>query len=384
MKRLLIECGGENILTALTNGGRLVELFADPRGGDSWVGRVIVGRLKTILPGQFAFVDIGAKKNAFVNLRKGHGLKAGQPLLVQVEKDASGTKGMCVGLEISLKGRLIVLCAGHSPTVGVSRKIDDEREARRLKKIVRKNLPAGYGAIIRTNAAGQTAEAIAEEIAHLNSTHAEIIARAEFALPPATLFPTAAPQTISKNLLSDILSEELDEIRINGEEFEEIKRAVCEILPALESKISREPFSLKKQIAAALSKETRLPCGGFITIEQTEACVVIDVNTGSNVGKTDYRATVLETNLEAAAELAAQIRARNLSGIILVDFIDMPAESDKALLLEALAAEIKKDRVRTEIAGFVGLGMVQLTRRRTRPPIAEILQKKCPHCGSAV
>ncbi|MCL2387845.1 MAG: ribonuclease E/G [Defluviitaleaceae bacterium] len=396
MKRLYIDHRPDAIYTALTENGKLTELFIDTvtdntKSSGSWVGRIIVGRLKTILPGQFAFIDIGGKKNAFINLHKGHGLKAGQPVLVQVEKDAVGTKGMCVGLEISLKGRLIVLYAQRKEQaqgVGISRKITNEKEARRLRKIVWKLLPAGYGAIVRTNAEGQPKPAIAEEIEHLHKTLVDIITRAEYILPPATLYPVLQESIISQDLLSDLLSEDIEEIQIStntAETFAEIKNAIHELLPILTARTHKTDApclsAITSQIKAALQKEVRLSCGGYITIEQTEACVVIDVNTGSNVGNTDYRTTILETNLDAAVVIAAQIRLRNLSGIIIIDFIDMPKEADKTALLTTLEAEIKKDRIKTEIAGFIGLGMVQLTRRKSRPPISHFLTSKCPHCG---
>lgn len=393
MKKLLIDITAANTYTALSENNRLTELFIDPRpanagSGGSWVGRVIVGRIKTILPGQFAFVDIGAKKNAFINLQKGHGLKAGTSLLVQVQKDAVGTKGMCVGLEIALKGRFTVLCVppkvcASAPTVGISRKIDNEKEARRLRKIVWKVLPAGFSAIVRTNAEGVAAAEIAAELESLHNMYHEITAHAEFVKPPHLLFPTAQGTAVPGGLLTDILSDELGEIHINAEkdeDFTTLEDTIRELMPGMEKRIFRTPLNLKKQIRTALQKEVRLPCGGFITVEQTEACVVIDVNTGSNVGNTDYSTTVLETNLEAATVVAEQIRLRNLSGIILVDFIDMPKEHDKTVLLERLSAEIKKDRIKTEIAGFVGLGMVQLTRRKTRPPISEFMEEPCPSC----
>ncbi|MCL2263750.1 MAG: ribonuclease E/G [Defluviitaleaceae bacterium] len=430
MKRLLIDITAEKTFTALTENDKPVEFFVDPREetqrDGSWVGRIIVGRIKTILPGQFAFVDIGAKKNAFINLRKGHGLKAGMSILVQVQKDAIGTKGMYVALDLTIKGRFIVLCANNRgqgvwpverrrleepfppkagslpiplqgvrgtgspevytlpPTVGISRKIEDEKEIKRLRKIVWKILPNGFSAIVRTNAVGQGEEEIAAEADELRKTFEQIIALSEFARPPATMYPVWGGAAVPQNLLADILSNALDEIHVNtenDEEFVAIKNSICEIIPELAPKISRQPLNLKKQIKTALEKKVPLPCGGFITIEQTEACVVIDVNTGSNVGNTDYKTTVLETNIEAAAVIAAQVRLRNLSGIIICDFIDMPKEHDKTALLEKLAAEIKRDRIKTETAGFVGLGMVLLTRRKTRPPLHEIMQKKCPQCG---
>ncbi|MCL2198259.1 MAG: ribonuclease E/G [Defluviitaleaceae bacterium] len=381
MKRLLIKHGEGGAFVALSEGERLVELFIEAVGvcdSGSWVGRVIVGRIKTILPGQFAFIDIGAKKNAFINLRKGHGLKAGQAILVQVEKDAVGTKGMYVSLEISLKGRFVVLNNGQA--VGVSRKIEDDKEARRLRKIVRKVLPQGYGAIIRTNARGVSAEVISEEILSLHEAHADITARAEFIKPPATLFPSARKNT----LLSDILSEDIAEVLVDvadDELFDAVEQEICGVLPSMAGRIQRRPLNLEKQAVAACAKEVPLPCGGYITVEQTEACVVVDVNTGSNVGKVNYAETVLDTNLEAATEIAAQLRLRNLSGIIIVDFIDMQNQAEEAEVLERLEAEVKKDRIKTEVLGFVGLGMVQMTRQKTRPPISETMQIKCPRCG---
>ena len=419
----------KNACTALAKDGRLIEVFIDAAGGNSkndnaggsWVGRVIVGRLKTILPGQFAFVDIGAKKNAFMNLRKGHGLRAGTPVLVQVEKDAIGTKGMCVTTDICLKGRLVVLRApvakhvesvtdsrnceaisvhsknGPPPGVGVSRKIDCPKEAARLKKILRKALPHGFSAVVRTNAAGQSEEALTAELVSLHATLEKIADRAQFALPPTVLWPIASgagsevsaaggdgatgthSAVVPEYILSDILSDDIEEIHVqtdSDEEFLAIKHTICQVFPVSEGRIFREMISLKKQIRAALTKEVRLPCGGFITIEQTEACVVIDVNTGSNVGDGGYRQTVLVTNIEAAAVIAAQLRLRNLSGIVIVDFISMQSGADKQELLTVLAAETAKDRIKVEILGFTALGMVEMTRARVRPPLAEMVAQQ--------
>jgi len=380
MKQLLIDCVGERIFTALAHSGKPVEFFIEPRElrGGSQVGFIFVGRIKTILPGQFAFVDIGAKKNAFINLPTGHGLKAGQSILVQVQKDAAGTKGMYLTLDISVKGRFAVLEYNgvKGPTVGISRKITDEKESRRLRKIVWKVLPPEFSAIVRTNAVGLSAEEITAEIAQLHEKFSEITAHAEFIRPPAQLFPAQQNTLLSTNLLSDIISSDLDEIIIHAPEddFAELKKELCDFLPALVPKILQQPLNLKKQAKAAIQKEVRLPCGGYITVEQTEACAVIDVNTGSNAGNIDYATTVLETNLEAAEIIAHQLRLRNLSGIIIVDFIDMPKEHDKAALLTKLEAEIKKDRIKTETAGFIGLGMILLTRKKTRKPLAEELR----------
>jgi len=385
----------KNACTALAKGGRLIEVFIDAAGdggkadgaGGSWVKSIIVGRLKTILPGQFAFVDIGAKKNAFMNLQKGHGLRAGMPVLVQVEKDAIGSKGMCVTTDLCVKGRFVVLRAFGTTYsgVGVSRKIECAKEASRLKKILRKVLPQGFSAVVRTNAAGQSEEAIVAEVAFLHAALEKIVERAQFAKPPTVLWPVASEaagdngafgEVLPEYIFSDILSEDIEEIHVqtdSDEEFLAVKDAICHVLPVLEGRISREIISMKKQLRTALEKEVRLPCGGFITIEQTEACVVIDVNTGSNVGEGGYRQTVLSTNLEAAAAIAEQLRLRNLSGIIIVDFISMQSNADKQELLATLAAETAKDRIKVEILGFTALGMMEMTRARIRPPLAEMM-----------
>ena len=388
MKKIFIDCRPDEVRTALIENGKLCELFIDKNSSvGSWVGRVIVGRVATILPGQFSFVDIGASKNAFMNLEPGHGLKAGQPVLVQVYKDATRTKGMYVKREICLKGRLIVLHESPDSELGVSRKITDEKEAKRLRRMVRGLLPSGFGAIVRTNAAGQTREAIAEEISQLHELYTQLQTRAQYSRPPAVLYPDSEN---SPAILKDIISDDIDEIHISGEEFVAMKEAVCALLPTVEGRIFHyEPgnaslfdaHGITRQISAALKKIVDLPCGGFVTFEETEACVVIDVNTGSNISKLNYREAVLETNLEAAKCIAWEITLRNLSGIILVDFIDMKSDIDKATLLETLAKEFSTERLRPEIVGMIGLGMVQLTRRKTRPSLGQLLQISCPRCG---
>jgi len=347
-----------------------VELVFEPLPQDegSWVGRIIVGRIKTILPGLFAFIDIGDKKNAFTNLKAGHGLKAGQAVLVQVQKDALGTKGMYVNLETSIKGRLVVL-VGDSRAVGISRKIEDKKEALRLKKLVRRSLPADCGAIIRTNAVGACDTEISEEIQRLSGIYAALISRAQFVRPPAVLYP----KTRDYSILADLLTEDM-EIHIRENEVEnEIRQKICELVPTLASKIFSTPVCLDKKIQNALAKRVPLPCGGWIVIEQTEACVVIDVNTGSNVGKLNYAQMILDTNLEAAAEIALQLRIRNLSGIIIIDFISMQSKHDQETLLDTFRTELEKDRIRCEYLSFIGLGMVQLSRRRIRPPLGEVV-----------
>jgi len=388
MKCLLIEYTNDGMRTAITEDGKLREIFIDREQSTSKVGQIIVGRIRTIMPGQFAFIDIGSGKNAFANLKAGHNLKSGQPLLVQVQKDATSSKGAYVSQEIALKGWLVILHKHPPGEVGVSHKITDEKESRRLKKLVRELLPKGYGAIVRTNAEGCDWAAMEAEISKLHQTYEEILQRGQYALPPAKLYPQISAQAAP--LLNDLVTESLDEIRIScdDEVFAAIKSHICELSPNLNERIfhhnneNGKLFApLKKQIRAALEKVVPLPCGGFITIEETEACVVIDVNTGNNVSAYDYRETVRNTNLEAAAAVVDQIILRNLSGIIIVDFIDMPKQEDKAALMTVLRQEAKRDRTNPEIFDITPLGIVQMARPKRRLPLSRILEENCPNCG---
>ena len=384
MQKLLIEHSESGTRTALKETNKLLELYIDSHAATSRVGEVVVGRIRTIMPGQFAFIDIGAGKNAFANLKPGHGFKTGQPVLVQVQKDATSSKGAYVSTDINLKGRLVVLHKSPPGEVGVSHKISDEKESRRLKKIVRGLLPAGYGAIVRTNAQGCDKAAIADEINILHQKYESIAARGQYALPPAKLYPEDAV-----TFPADIITNGLDEIHISGpdETFAAAKRHICEIAPDLAERIFHyegklfEDFGIKKQISAALEKVVSLPSGGFITIEQTEACVAIDVNTGNSAGSADYRETVLTTNLEAAKAIVDQIILRNLSGTIIIDFIDMAGQHDKSTLMETLANEARRDRLNPEIIGISKLGIVQMARAKRRLSLSQVLEINCPHCG---
>jgi len=354
------------------------------------VGQIILGRLDVVLPGQFAFVDIGTGKNALINITPKVKLKKNQPVLVQVYKDPTGTKGAYLGFEMRHKGRYVILFESPRSDIGVSQKITDEKERKRLRGLAQQALPKGFGIIMRTNAKNQDSEAILSEIDALQLLHQQIHERAKHAAYPTVIYPevlaTSSPLT---SLLPDILSEDLSEIWISGKDTDIIIQEISTITPSLSSRIFlyNEPpalfdtHNISPQISAALKKTVQLPCGGFITIEQTEACVVIDVNTGRFTGQNDLRTTILKTNLEAATAIAWQLVLRNLSGIIIVDFIDMAHDQDKSVLLDALSLEIKKDRIKTELVGITELGVVQLTRHRTREPLARLLEQDCPSCG---
>jgi len=378
---LLIDQNEDITRLALMDGDRLAELVVEKNAATSRVGQIIVGRIRNIMPGNFAFIYIGPGKNAFANLAANHGLKHGQPLLVQVQKDATSSKGAYVSHDISVKGRLVILHQHPPGEVGVSHKISDEKETRRLKNAVRKLLPKGYGAIVRTSAEGASAEDLAAEIEKLRTIYEETLQKAEFALPPAVLHPKITDNI--EALLSDFATN-VDEIIVSGtdEFYEAIKsRAQNVTRHSHEEGKLFHTRGIKKQTRAALEKIVPLPGGGFITIEQTEACAVIDVNTGASAAADNYRETVLATNMEAVAAIVNQIILRNLGGIIIIDFISLSRQDDKAAVTDALRKEAKRDRLNPEIFNMSELGIVQIARPKRRLPLSHILEEKCPHCG---
>ena len=386
MNQLFIDKNSFGIRVALTENGKLVQIFMDPKSGESWVGKVLVGQIKTILPNGFAFVDIGAEKNAFMNLRSGHGLKAGQALTVQVEKDPVGTKGMFVTQEVKLKGKYIILFFDQKQMIGISKKIDDAQR-KRIKKVIKGLLPEGFGAVARTTCGGQDIaflkEELKQEIETLQKTLTEIEKSSQYLVPRTVLFPKSKSGLGS--ILVEALPQDIQEIYVSGKPsfYRDIAEDVQKDFPNYDGQLIHynetdndlpnifDAHSISSQIKNACKKQVDLPCGGFITIEETEALVVTDVNTGSNVGDKNYAATILETNLEAAAELAFQIRLRNLSGVIIVDFINMASKTDRVSVLDTLRQEFKKDRTPIDNLSETGLGgLVQFTRRKTRPPLS--------------
>ena len=350
MRKLLIDRTPDCVRYAVLHDGKLKELYIEPTDAASLVGQVYVGRIQNLLPGQFAFIDIGMEKNAFINLPRDHGLRKGDSILLQIYKDAHGTKGPYGGQQLKLKGSTVIIHESPRRAIGVSQKITDPQERTRLRHAVYAALENGFAAIVRTNAAAQPDETLAEETRQLMALHRDLTARAAFAKPPVRLHPAAHAPT---DLYNDLTADPFDEIHDGADIF--------------------DAHRLAPQIGQALQKAVPLPCGGHLTIEQTEACVVIDVNTGAFSGTNNYRAAILQTNCEAAAVIAEQLLLRNLSGIIIIDFIDMKDRADKEILLNTLAAEIKKDRIKTELVGMTELGLVQLTRRKTRPPLHSYL-----------
>ena len=386
MKQLLIDSQGKAIRTALLADGKLVEIFIDRKDGGSWVGHIVNGVVKNILPSGFAFIDIGQEKNAFLNLRTGHSIKQGQYIPVQVRKDATGDKGASLSEVLKIKGRRVIIYPDPAREIGVSSKITGYAERKRLHNIAARLLPAGYSCILRTQSANLPEEVLSEEFRQLTAECANIAETAKYSPALKILYR-------DNFMLNDLLTDDIDEVIINDEAMFNEKNEKNEKNgkhKILENKIVKlwesenklfDAFNVERQISEALHRNMWLPCGGFITFDYVEACVIIDVNTGKFSGKKDYRNTVLKVNLEAAHCIAGQIALRNLSGMIIIDFIDMPDEQDKNTLLAALGQELKKGRIPADIIGMTKLGLVQLTRRKQREPLHKLLQIPCPHCN---
>jgi len=355
MRRLVIDEQGSAIRTAYLVDEKLKEIFIDYKNGGSIVGHIINGVVKNILPSRFVFIDIGQEKNAFMNLPENFKLKVGQYIPVQVRKDATADKGANLSHTLQFKGRYVIVHPGFGE-IGVSKKIADKAERKRLNLLAADILPKGYSCILRTPAANISKKDLEAEISQLIKICEDTQKAAKHARAFKTLY--------RDNILNDL--PDVDEI-ITNTDWDGEKKIF-------------DAFDIERQIDKALHRNVWLPCGGFVTIDPTEACIVIDVNTGKFEGKKNYRETVLKTNLEAAVVIAQQISLRNLSGMIIVDFIDMQKENDRTQLLNIFTRELRAMRIPADIVGMTPLGLVQLTRRKQREPLYRLLEEDCPHC----
>ena len=380
---------------ALAENGELMELYYESKRDESLVGNIYAGRVANVMPNlQAAFVDFGVGKNGYYyygnaravsdaekNLAKP---KVGDTLILQVEKDAVGSKGAVLSANFSFPGKFLVLLPGDAGEIGVSRKITSSEERNRIREIVAELLPEGCGAIVRTNGEGKTKEEFEKEISIL-AAKAEKLKTGEFLKPPALLLQENHPV---KRAARDFYAPDVDEYVVNDknayEELLDTGDYNGENQPMLklhEEKLPLfESYFLESQSEKALDEHVWLKSGGFLVIEETEACVVIDVNTGKAAGKGDLQKTILKTNLEAAEEAAKQMRLRNLSGIIIIDFIDMADETAQKEVTKRLEAAVKKDRIKTVVVGMTELGLMQVTRKKTRPSLKRQMTTKCRTC----
>lgn len=386
-KKIVIDSTVHQIRTAIIDDRELIELFIEQRTHENIVGNIYRGTIKNVLPGmQAVFVDIGETKNGFLSLSKSpKKIYPGMDITVQVEKEAMGTKGAKLNDKISIAGRFLVLLPNQD-YIGISQKILDVDERMRLKDIAQRLKPDNYGIIMRTNSEFKTEQEFIDEINELYKKSEKIIATAEFLKPPSLIYKNLSP---IYRMVRDLFCDDIEEVVINNEDdYKSIQKAVQDFPTDFSNKIRYynkdielfDYYCIESQIEKALQKHVWLKSGGFLIIEQTEACVVIDVNTGKFTGKRDLQETIFRTNKEAAIEIAKQIRLRNLSGIIIVDFIDMQLIQNRNQILELLQNETKKDRNKTVVLSITELGLVQLTRKKSREPLSDILLENCNYC----
>ena len=404
-KEIVVNVTTRETRLALIDSGKLVEMHVERE--EQVAGSIYKCRVANVLPGMdAAFVDVGLERNAFLyagdvlpetdeDLPKGGKepertsikdlLKVGQELLVQVVKGPRGTKGARVSTRISLPGRFLVLMP-DADNIGISRKIDDKRERERLKKITESVKPAGFGLIVRTEGEGCGERDLRSDLDFLLRMWEQILERAKTTPPPGLIHQDLS---LTYRMIRDVFGSDIRKMFVDSQtEYQKALETAELISPKLKSKIVlyREPepifehFSIENEIDRLLKRKVWLKSGGHITIDHTEALTSIDVNTGKFIGSTSLSDTILKTNMEAAAEIARQLRLRDIGGIIIIDFIDMSSAKDRNHVVNTLDKALKRDRTRSKISQIGPLGLIEMTRKRTGETISEIVNQACPYC----
>jgi ribonuclease G len=402
---------------ALLENGRLEEYSVERSGSQNIVGSVYKGRVKNIEMGLKAmFVDIGLEKNAFLHFwdalpaaldsgveeidrpskkqRKRITVKdipniypVGSEVIVQVTKGPIGTKGPRVTTNLSFAGRYLVLMP-FSDRSGISRKIENAKERDRLRKILRQlEIPEGIGVIIRTVGEGQRARYFVRDLRFLIDEWAKVERLIRDQPAPSCVFEE--PDLVDRTV-RDFLTEEIDEVlcddRASLERMRELvghisRRAGKRLKPYEGATPIFEALGIQKQIDDAFHRQVWLRCGGYIVIDETEALVAIDVNTGRNKGGRDVEKTILQTNLEAADEIARQLRLRNIGGLIIGDFIDMKSRKDQQMVYALMKERLKRDKAKTHVLPISQLGLMEMTRQRAQESLSDTIYENCPYCG---
>ena len=394
---------------AIVESGAVQELHVERALERGLVGNVYLGRVARVLPGmQSAFIDIGLERAAFLHVADvwhrppdGESLSVarstqvqipierqvfeGQALTVQVIKDPIGSKGARLSTQISMAGRLLVFLP-QDDHVGVSQKIPPAQRDELRTRLQELTQPEGGGFILRTNGEDATNEALSDDIRYLRKAWARI-KDASVRQPPMTLLHQDL--NLLQRVLRDMVGESTQTIRVDSrEQFDALMAFGQEFMPAAAQKLQHykgerpifDLFSIDEEIAKALGRRVDLKSGGYLIIDQTEALTTVDVNTGGFVGARNFDDTIFKTNLEAAQAIARQLRLRNLGGIIIADFIDMVREDHRDAVLAEFRKQLQRDRVKTMAGGFSQLGLVEMTRKRTRESLAHMLCEPCPAC----
>jgi ribonuclease G len=420
-REIVMSTTADETRVAILEDDDLVELMVDRPDSSRIVGDIYLGRVEAVLPGiQAAFVDLGTDKAAFLHVsdvavedeageedeadEEGNGngrrrtrryppiqdlVQKGQTLLVQVSKEPIGTKGPRVTAQISLAGRFLVYMP-QSDHVGVSRKIEDREERTRLRNLAREILPEGAGGVIvRTVGEELTRETFQRELKSLLGTWKQIQRRSAKVRAPAVIHREAK---LIKGIVRDLFSQKVDSLIIDDAKVhEEVRLYLESVDPSLLERVRLyedavplfDAYEIETEIVEAFQRRVMLPSGGYIIIEPTEALVSIDVNTGRYTGKKDPEKTILRTNMDAAREIARQLRLRDVGGIIVCDFIDMESKQNREKVLQELRTHLARDRARTKAFQVSELGLIEMTRQRVRPSLYQSLTGPCPTCGGS-
>lgn len=408
MNQIIVDANISENRLALVEDRELVELYIERRSNRRIVGNIYKGRVVNVLPGmQAAFVDVGLEKNCFLYVKDAleqdmfnkdesyykdicitDVVKRGQEIMVQVIKEPIGSKGARVTTNITLPGRYLVLMP-NTTYVGVSRRITSSDERERLREEIEELRPSNMGVIVRTFAEGKSKEDFKEDIKFLLRLWQKIEQERKLGFAPKLIYRDF--DLISKTI-RDSFSKGIDEFLINDEaEYKNALELVEMLSPSLKSRVHyfNEPigifdnYKISPQISRLLNRKIWLKSGGYIVIDTTEALTVIDVNTGKYVGSTDLEDTVLNTNIEAATEIAKQLRLRDIGGIIIIDFIDMAHTEDNQKIILTLEEALSKDKTKSKVLGMTQLGLVEMTRKKVRLELGTLLQKKCQCCDGS-
>ncbi len=402
-KQVIIDSGLSEERVAILENNKLIEIYIERLEDRKIIGNIYKGKIMNVLPGiEAAFVDIGIDRNAFLHLddvvqslgrQNGKDsdvkdlIKVGQEIDVQVVKEAIVPKGARVTTNISLPGRYLVLMPNNKG-IAVSRRIEKEEEKERLKKILQKVKKKEYGFIVRTAGIGKNEEDFIPDMDFLIRLWNKIQKRSRKAKAPMLLHEDL---NLTYRIIRDLFTEDIDEFIVNSKnEYEKIIAFLDELfLLDLKPRVSYyegdkpifEVYNIEKDIHRALEKKVWLKCGGYLVFDEVEALTVIDVNTGKYVGGKKMKNTILRTNLQAAEEIARQLRLRDIGGIIVIDFIDMDNKGDQEKIIKKLEESLKKDKTKSNVVQTTELGLVEMTRKRSKRDLDSLLRISCPYCS---
>ncbi|MCO5095587.1 MAG: ribonuclease G [Xanthomonadaceae bacterium] len=410
-EEILINVTPRETRVAVVENGMLQEVLIERSSRRGYVGNIYKGRVQRVMPGmQAAFVDIGLDRAAFLHasdiLRPavpepldgeepapvpttaiGELLREGQEVIVQVVKDPIGTKGARLTTQLSIPSRYLVLLP-HGRVLGVSARIEDEDERARLKAMMGElSLDAPMGYIVRTNAEGQSQEALAKDVVYLGKVWSAVRAGMAEARVGTCIYEDLS---LILRCVRDYMREDVEKVRVDSREsFERIQRFVTRFIPELAERVEHYPgerpifdlYGVEDEVLRAMQKQVPLKSGGYLVIDQTEAMTTVDVNTGAFLGHRNLEDTVFRTNLEAAQSIARQLRLRNLGGIIIIDFIDMQDAEHRRQVLRQLEKSLAHDHTKATVHEFSPLGLVEMTRKRTTDSLVRQLCEPCPTCA---